>query len=612
MITKVFDRDAKSFSQWYEQNKGIEKLILKGNYTYEELDVIDKILGNIQVIDITDTTANSTKEESFEEQVIYRMFDDDIAPRIIDKIILNKHYANVFTISKDYIFSETQKILIHSFCTPLIPQGTEIIGKCSFAQRKGIRVLEIPETVKEIGDFAFYECSDFSELKLPDSVIKLGESAFSGCDIDKLILSQNLTRIPIGCFTFCYIDDMTIPSSIKVIEQEAFHRACCCAEIILSEGVEEIQYNAFDGLRKISFPSTMKIIEKDFYYEEMCDAPKEVPYIEVHPDNPYFYAKNGTLYKRGDDAKPYLGYIYKSEEEKKKEEEEKEEKRNPFHPPRTKTKEYTPAEIYAMYPPNNCRAIDSEETKFLVYKSETGYNIIDRCLNIFFREHNAYDIWFAKDKFILYRNNYFKTTIYALDCQTILREQEKDSRYLKCDNEGRIYVEKEIPREVPKGKLWNPYQEKYGCIDIDGNIIIPFEYKELYLFDEKGFAVARKGNKYGCINIENQIVIPFEYNFFYRHFLNVFPWNFDVAIVDIGKKNQKHLFIDRNNTIQGEFLKYDIWEKKFHIFKFNDKYGYTRQFGDGGELPIYTDIQEIDEKTIKVSIDGVTYKTITY
>ena len=173
-------------------------------------------------------------------------------------------------------------------------------------------------------------------------------------------------------------------------------------------------------------------------------------------------------------------------------------------------------------------------------------------------------------------------------------------------------MEKEIPREVPKGKLWNPYQEKYGCIDIDGNIIIPFEYKELYLFDEKGFAVARKGNKYGCINIENQIVIPFEYNFFYRHFLNVFPWYFDVAIVDIGKKNQKHLFIDRNNTIQGEFLKYDIWEKKFHIFKFNDKYGYTRQFGDGGELPIYTDIQEIDEKTIKVSIDGVTYKTITY
>lgn len=60
----------------------------------------------------------------------------------------------------------------------------------------------------------------------------------------------------------------------------------------------------------------MKEIEKDFFYEDCIDVPREcVPFIEVSANNPIFFSKEGTLYTYDNPDEPYLGYKYESKKE---------------------------------------------------------------------------------------------------------------------------------------------------------------------------------------------------------------------------------------------------------------------------------------------------------
>lgn len=65
-------------------------------------------------------------------------------------------------------------------------------------------------------------------------------------------------------------------------------------EIDIPKGVEQIGYDALEGMHRASLPSTLKKIAPGFYYEECIDA----PYITVHPANKTFVSKKGSLYFR--------------------------------------------------------------------------------------------------------------------------------------------------------------------------------------------------------------------------------------------------------------------------------------------------------------------------
>ena len=53
--------------------------------------------------------------------------------------------------------------------------------------------------------------------------------------------------------------------------------------------------------------------------------------------------------------------------------------------------------------------------------------------------------------------------------------------------------------------------DKSGCIDTEGNVVIPFDYDRINNF-RHGFAVAVKGGKCGLISRANQIILPFEWD----------------------------------------------------------------------------------------------------
>lgn len=62
-----------------------------------------------------------------------------------------------------------------------------------------------------------------------------------------------------------------------------------------------------------------------------------------------------------------------------------------------------------------------------------------------------------------------------------------------------------------KGMIYAKKGEKHGYIDINENILVPFEYDDLTVFSEE-LACAKKNNKFGFINRKGKIVIPFQYD----------------------------------------------------------------------------------------------------
>lgn len=142
-----------------------------------------------------------------------------------------------------------------------------------------------------IGRYAFSDSvdPDFTEVFIPDSVKTIGKSAFCGCDLEKVHLPACLENIPKGCFNYNWLSSIEWPKALNHIEDEAF-KGSCFEEVVLPEGVEDIGYNVFEGRDlHITLPSTLKEIAMDFYYEVFVDDPELcLPFVEVHPDNPFF------------------------------------------------------------------------------------------------------------------------------------------------------------------------------------------------------------------------------------------------------------------------------------------------------------------------------------
>lgn len=85
---------------------------------------------------------------------------------------------------------------------------------------------------------------------------------------------------------------------------------------------------------------------------------------------------------------------------------------------------------------------------------------------------------------------------------------------------------------------------KYGIIDVNGNLLIPIEYDYLYQpYNSKNSIVVGKQGKYGVVNWKNNIKLPFEYES-----IGVIGDNFFQV-----KKNSKSGIVDKYNRVKVPF-----------------------------------------------------------
>ena len=165
-------------------------------------------------------------------------------------------------------------------------EGLEKICSTAF-WGANISSITIPSSVKEIGDYVFKNCSKLKEIKVDsnnetydsrnncNAIIETETNTLiSGCKNTNI--PQDIKKIGIGAFSETKISSITIPSSVKEIENRAFENCSNLSKITLNEGLEKIGWNSFERTKisSITIPSSVKEINNRAF--ENCSDLKKV------------------------------------------------------------------------------------------------------------------------------------------------------------------------------------------------------------------------------------------------------------------------------------------------------------------------------------------------
>ena len=123
------------------------------------------------------------------------------------------------------------------------------------------------------------------------------------------------------------------------------------------------------------------------------------------------------------------------------------------------------------------------------------------------------------------------------------------------------------------------YKDKEGAINLRGDIIIPFVYNSVGAFSEDMAYVLNEDNKVGFMDIEGKLVIPFKYTEYGESY-------FSEGLVCVKNDEDKCGFVDKSGLVVIPFV-YD-WAKPFHCgyaavgydshFEMNDTYTYKNSY----------------------------------
>lgn len=111
-----------------------------------------------------------------------------------------------------------------------------------------------------------------------------------------------------------------------------------------------------------------------------------------------------------------------------------------------------------------------------------------------------------------------KTQIYSKTMEKICEMQnaiiEVEDNYIKIYNETEIKYFNKEGKELkntdvyPNNKLFVKVEgDKYGFVDINGKLVVDYQYDKAYEFNSYGFAAVRRDGKWGAINEQGQEVI---------------------------------------------------------------------------------------------------------
>lgn len=162
-------------------------------------------------------------------------------------------------------------------CTGLksitIPHGLYAIGNEAFSSCTFLEEVKLPDSVMTIGADAFLDCEKLTSIKIHDNVRELGSGAFRGCKglSDKegwVILGDILYDyygcnpspvVPSGIATISTgafenqrdLRNITLPNSLRRIENRAFKGCKKLEKVVLPDNVEEIGTEVFQACRSL-------------------------------------------------------------------------------------------------------------------------------------------------------------------------------------------------------------------------------------------------------------------------------------------------------------------------------------------------------------------------
>ena len=150
-----------------------------------------------------------------------------------------------------------------------LPESLTTLGDNAFRSCKSLKIVKIPSKVTAIPDHCFEGCSSLESVTIPEGVTDIGAYAFSCCNLNALTLPESLEAI--GSIAFDgnrSLKSVNIPAKVKTIESYAF-ASCGLTDLVIQEGVQVIEEYTFinNSLKNLTLPSTITSIgDEAFFY----------------------------------------------------------------------------------------------------------------------------------------------------------------------------------------------------------------------------------------------------------------------------------------------------------------------------------------------------------
>ena len=195
-----------------------------------------------------------------------------------------------------------EDVVQDGFFFQILDDGTLQIKKYNGLERD----VTIPDKIKfesgqeymitSVGKNAFYFNYNIKSLVFPDTINNIESWAINSCEIESITLPRNkdFTVIPNNLFCGAKVKSITIPSNVRKISFRAFESDSQLEEVIIEEGVTEIEGDAFtncDNLTTLNIPASVTALSMSGY----CSKIKN---INIDEKNTTYSSVDGVVYSK--------------------------------------------------------------------------------------------------------------------------------------------------------------------------------------------------------------------------------------------------------------------------------------------------------------------------
>lgn len=150
-----------------------------------------------------------------------------------------------------------------------IPACVTLIGNSAFKACKAFKNIKIPKGVTKIDCFAFEDCTQLETVEIPSTATNIRNFAFRNCPkLKSFVFPSGTTQIQPGVLSGCKnLESVTIPEWVTKIWGSAFY-GCSLNSVKLPSTLQTICKLAFygcDQLSEITIPESVKLIEESAF-----------------------------------------------------------------------------------------------------------------------------------------------------------------------------------------------------------------------------------------------------------------------------------------------------------------------------------------------------------
>lgn len=129
-----------------------------------------------------------------------------------------------------------------------IPPGVTYIGDDAFRET-GIQSIVIPASVTFLGDQAFKDCKNLTSVEISGNNLLIGGDTFHGCEnLKNVIINEGVKEIQNNAFrNLKLLETVKLPDSLLYIYDNAFSGCSNLKSVVIPKGVKIISKYAFSG-----------------------------------------------------------------------------------------------------------------------------------------------------------------------------------------------------------------------------------------------------------------------------------------------------------------------------------------------------------------------------